>query len=189
MCVETAVRADIRVSIQDRSAPDRASGHLAAGVLVDADVVLVPNPPKRLFAPDLDAEVLVFPVDLEPRLAVEAPPIWKWGRFAVGDEGPLAVTAKLGRPSIYSAQIGRADAAALAAEVGRTGGDLWEALRRQRIIPEGIDQLGPELLARAGELELAQREPRRADHRFDSLEQLTTGFCVLFCFCEPHGPR
>ena len=43
MCVGSAIRADIRVSIQDRTAPDRVSGHIATGILVDGDIVLVPR--------------------------------------------------------------------------------------------------------------------------------------------------
>jgi hypothetical protein len=189
MCIETAIRADIRVSIQDRAAPDRVTGHLAAGVLVDGDLVLVPDPPERLFDPALDLEVLIFPTNLPDRLPVEAPPVWKWGRFAVGDRPPLAATAKLGRTSVYSAQIGKADAPALAAAVEAAEGRLWPALRDQRIITDELWTIDPDLLARAGELERAQREPRRADHRFDSVPALTDGLCILFCFCEPHAPR
>ncbi|SBT41960.1 hypothetical protein [Micromonospora auratinigra] len=188
MCIETAIRADIRVSVQDRAAPDRAAGHLATGVLVDGDLVLVPDPPERLFDPALDLEVLIFPAGPAERLPVEAPPVWKWGRFAVGDREPLAATAKLGRPSVYSAQIGRADAAALADAAERTGG-LWAALREQGVLVGEVDAVDADLLRRAGELERAQREPRRAAHRFDSTAALTDGLCILFCFCEPHGPR
>ncbi|MCI4066979.1 hypothetical protein MRQ36_32215 [Micromonospora sp. R77] len=189
MCIETAIRADIRVSIQDRAAPDRAAGHVAAGVLVDGDLVLVPDPPERLFDPALDLEMLIFPADLAERLPVETPPVWKWGRFAVADRTPLAATAKLGRTSVYSAQIGRADASALAAAIEANDGGCWAALTEQRIITAELWAIEPDLLTRAGELERAQREPRRVNHRFESVGALTDGLCILFCFCEPHGPR
>jgi len=35
MCVGSAIRADIRVSIQDRTMPDRVSGHVATGIPLD----------------------------------------------------------------------------------------------------------------------------------------------------------
>ncbi|GIJ80456.1 hypothetical protein SAMN05443287_10431 [Micromonospora phaseoli] len=189
MCVDTAIRADIRVSIQDRRASDRAAGHLAVGVLIDGDQVLVPNPPKELLDPHADLEVVVFPAGLQTRLPVEVAPVWKWRRFALTDAAPLAVIASLGRTSGYSAQIGRADATDLAKAIDGAGGDLWEALRRQQVVGADVHLVDDDLLRRAGELEHAQREPRVAEHRFGSLRELTGGFCILFCFCEPHGSR
>ncbi|WP_433527996.1 hypothetical protein ACQPYA_16635 [Micromonospora sp. CA-263727] len=189
MCVDTAILADIRVSIQDRRAPDRLAGHLAVGVLVDGDQVLVPNPPKQLLDPHADLEVVIFPAGLEERLPVEAAPVWKWRRFALTDQAPLALVASLGRTSGYRAQVGHADSVALAKAIEGAGGDLWEALRRQEVIARDIHLVDDDLLRRAGELEQAQREPRRAEHRFGSLREMTGGFCILFCFCQPHGPR
>ncbi|RIV41555.1 hypothetical protein [Micromonospora radicis] len=189
MCVDTAIRAEIRVSVQDRRASDRAAGHLAVGVLIDGDQVLVPNPPERLLDPHADLEVVVFPVGLEERLPVEVAPVWKWRRFALTDQAPLALIASLGHASGYSSQVGRVDAAALAEGIEAAGGDLWEALRRQRVVTDDAHVVDDDLLRRVGELEQAQREPRRAEHRFDSLRELTGGFCILFCFCQPHGPR
>ncbi|WP_187399536.1 hypothetical protein [Micromonospora sp. AP08] len=189
MCTETAIRADIRVSVQDRSLPDRVAGHVATGILVDADAILVPNPPARLLEADLDAEVLIFPTDLSPHIAIEARPVWKWSTFRVGDGQPLAAVAKLERSSRYVAQVGRADAATLAVALGETRGDLWEALRSQRLIRDGIECVDADLLTRASELERIQRRPRNPEHVFDSHAGLTRGLCVLFCFCEPHGPQ
>ncbi|MEV6815805.1 hypothetical protein, partial [Micromonospora sp. NPDC051296] len=166
MCVDTANRAEIRVSIQDRRAPDRAAGHLAVGVLIDGDQVLVPNPSKQVLDPHADLEVVIFPASLEERLPVEVAPVWKWRRFALTDQAPLAVIASLGRASGYSSQVGRADSAALAKAIEGAGGDLWEALRRLDIVAGDIHVVDDDLLRRAGELEQAQREPRRAEHRF-----------------------
>ncbi|QOC91789.1 hypothetical protein [Micromonospora craniellae] len=189
MCVDTAIRAEIRVSIQDRRATDRAAGHLAAGVLIDGDQVLVPDPPKLLLDPHADLEVVIFPAGLDEHLPVEAAPVWKWRRFGLTDRAPLAFVASLGRTSGYRAQVGHADPAALAEAIEAAGGDLWEALRRQEVVKDDIHLIDDDLLRRVGELEQAQREPRRAEHRFDSLRDLTGGFCILFCFCQPHGPR
>src|SRR5512139_2065425 len=98
MCVGSAIRADIRVSIQDRSMPDRVSGHLATGILADGDLVLVPN---RTFDEGADLEVLIFPTDVNERSAIDVLDGWKFSRFAVQGR-PVATTIKLRHHSTYA---------------------------------------------------------------------------------------
>lgn len=191
MCVGTSVHADIRVSIQDRSAPDRVSGHLATGILVDADAVLVPNPPQAVLDGDRDLEVVIFPVDLDEHRPIDVLTGWKWSRFALAgqERRPTAAIAKLAHHATYAAQIGEVDSRALAELTAEFDGDLWAALTRLRAVPPGIDEIDRDLLARLGEVERAQREPRRAAHAFESYAAMTDGFCIFFCFCSPHDPR
>ncbi|GAB4048336.1 hypothetical protein [Catellatospora paridis] len=191
MCIGTSVHADIRVSVQDRSAPDRVSGHLAAGILVDADAVLVPRPSPELLDPSRDLEIVVFPTDLAEHTPVDVLTGWKWSRFALRgqEKQPTAAVAKLAHHATYGAQIGEVDSGELARLTAELDGDLWAALTRLEAVPPGIGEIDPALLARLGEVERAQRVPRRAEHTFDSYEAMTDGFCIFFCFCHPHHPR
>lgn len=189
MCVGSAVRADIRVSIQDRTAADRVSGHLATGILVDGDAVLVPNPPKELLSDDRDLEVLILPTALDDHARIDVIPAWKWSHFALAGGEPTAATAKLLHHSTYAAQIGAVDSGELAAALDELGGDLWTALLRLGAVPDGIAKIDTKLLAEATRIERAQRVPVRTEHQFESHRAMTDGWCLFFCFCSPHHPR
>ncbi|MEV0460642.1 hypothetical protein [Catellatospora methionotrophica] len=191
MCIGTSVHADIRVSVQDRNAPDRAAGHLTAAVLVDGDAVLVPNPGPEVLDPKAELEILVFPADPGAHLPVEVIPIWKWSPFhLIGQQDrPLAAVARLRRHSSYSAQISHVDSAALAKATAALDGDLWAALDKLEAIPEGIGAISPDLLGAVGQVEREQRRPRRSEHGFESYEAMVGGFCIFFCFCHAHEPR
>jgi hypothetical protein len=56
---ETDAPWDFVVSLQRRDAANWRTGHLAAGLLVDQRTVLVPDPPKLLYAPDGRFDVLL----------------------------------------------------------------------------------------------------------------------------------
>lgn len=190
MCIGTTTHADIRVSIQDRTARDRAAGHLACAVLVDGDAVLVPNPGPELLDPSAELEILIFPADPKAHLPIEIIPVWKWSPFHLtGAEAPVAVIGRLRHHSGYSAQIGAVDPGELAAATAEHGGDLWASLNQLSAVPAGIADISGELLTEISRVEREQRRPRRSEHEFDSYEQLVSGFCIFFCFCNPHGPK
>lgn len=189
MCVGSAIRADIRVSIQDRHANDRVAGHLATGILADGDMVLVPNPPDIILDPRRELEAYIVPVDLHEHSKIDAEDIWKIGRFALRGEMPFAVTGKLRHHSTYAAQIGAVDAAELASTLEVEGGDLWQALIRLGAIPPEIRDIDPALLERASQVERAQRVPRRTSHEYDTYRQAADGWCILFCFCHQDGDK
>jgi hypothetical protein len=190
MCIGTSVHADIRVSVQDRSAPDRASGHIATAVLVDGDAVLVPNPPARLLDPSADLEIVIFTADPEAHSPIEVIPVWKWSPFHLtAAKEPTAAIARLRHHSVYGAQIGPLDNRELAAAIADNGGDLWAALATVSAIPDGIATIDPTVLGDLTRREREQRQPRRSEHAFDTYEQMVDGFCIFFCFCSPHGPK
>ncbi|WFE26863.1 hypothetical protein O7623_26925 [Solwaraspora sp. WMMD791] len=190
MCTGTTTHADIRVSVQDRNARDRAAGHLAAAVLVDGDAVLVPNPRPELLDPATELEILIFPADPTAHLPVERIDAWKWSPFQLtGAKEPLATVGRLRHHSRYSAQIGEVDPRELAAATQEHGGDLWAALDQLAAVPPGIGDISGELLTEISRVEREQRRPRRSAHQFDSYDQLVGGFCVFFCFCGTHGTK
>jgi hypothetical protein len=186
MCVGSAIRADIRVSIQDRNAPDRVSGHLATGILVDGDVVLVPN---RVFEEGLQLEALVFPVELDEHSRIDSENVWKLTTFSVRGQKSVAVSGKMAHHSSYAAQVGEVNAAELASAWESAGGDLWEAFIRLGAISPEIREIDPGLLERVTEIERAQRQPKRNVQHADSYDQITGGWCIFFCFCQPDGKR
>lgn len=191
MCLRSAIQTEIRVSIQDRSAPDRAAGHLATGILADGDVVLVPDPPEVILDPGRELEILIFPVGLDEHSRIDTLVGWKVGRFALRDnrDAVVAATIRLQHHSSYAAQIGAVDAAALASTLEDLGGDLWEALAgHEAIVPE-IRHIEPDLLTRVTDIERAQRQPRRTEHEFESYRQMTNGWCLFLCFCHLHPGR
>ena len=177
------------MSIQDRNAPDRAAGHLATGILVDGDIVLVPNPPETVLDEGRELEVLILPTDLDEHSRIDAEDIWKFSKFALRGEKPVAVSGRLRHHSSYAAQIGAVDEAELASTLEANGGDLWQAFIGLGAIPPEIREIDPGLLERVTEIERAQRQPRRTSHEFDSYNQITPGWCIFFCFCHPHGGK
>ena len=78
MCGVTAVAGDIRVSVQEVGAPDWRSGHLAVGLLVDSDVVLVPAPPSLLAQDDVDLQVVIMPACASSVRPTTVPRPWPW---------------------------------------------------------------------------------------------------------------
>ncbi|HEX6681919.1 MAG TPA: hypothetical protein VF062_03960 [Candidatus Limnocylindrales bacterium] len=188
MCIGSAIRTDIRVSIQDRNAPDRAAGHLATGILADGDVVLVPNAPEAILDPGRDLEIIIFPTDIDEHSRIDVLDGWKWGRFALRGERdrPTAASVRLRHHSSYAAQAGAVEAEALASTLEELGGDLWAALARLEAIAPEIRDIDPALLARVSEIERAQRQPKRTEHEFESYHQMTPGWCIFFCFCHTH---
>ncbi|GIH01991.1 hypothetical protein Rhe02_00580 [Rhizocola hellebori] len=176
------------MSIQDRLAPDRVAGHLATGILVDGDVVLIPAPPEALFDRERQFQVLIFPTELTEHSKIDALDCWKFGSFALEDRErrPVAMTGRLTHHSTYAAQIGEVDSRRLASTLEDRDGDLWAALWELDAVPRGINEISPELLAQADRIEREQHLPKRTHHTFDDYGDMTGGWCIFFCFCLPH---
>ncbi len=187
MCLGSATRADIRVSIQDSSAADRVSGHVATGILVDGDAVLIPAPPPALFDRERQFEVLIFPTELHDHAKIDSLDCWKFSSFALDRRSePVAVTGRLTHHSTYAAQIGEVDARRLASTLEESGGDLWAALWELDALPRGIHEISPEQLATVTGIEREQRRAKHTSHRFEDYGDMTGGWCLFFCFCRPH---
>ncbi len=190
MCFGSALRTDIRVSIQDRSAPDRVSGHLATGILADGDIVLIPNPGGVLLkATEKSLQALVFPMEIDEHSRIDVVDVWKFSGYRLSRaDYPVAATGRLAHHSTYAAQIRSVDPERLASELDNRKGDLWEALYALEAIPPGVGEIDRELLAAVDRIERAQHRPKRTDHAFDSYGEMTGGWCIFFCFCHPHDP-
>ena len=186
MCVGSAIRADIRVSIQDRNAPDRVAGHLATGILVDGDIVLVPN---ISFDDRHEIEALIFPLEADEHSRIDRVDVWKLTAFSLHRHEAFATSARMLHHSSYAAQVGEVDSAELASTLDANGGDLWEAFIRLGAIAPEIREIDPGLLARVTEIERLQRQPKRTSHVFESYRQATDGWCIFFCFCQPDGKK
>ena len=174
------------MSIQDRNAPDAVSGHLATGILVDGDIVLVPNP---VLEEGRELQALIFPTELDEHSRIDRDDIWKFSLFSLHGRDPFAVSGRLLHHSSYAAQIGEVDPGVLASTLEETDGDLWEAFIRLGAIRPEIREIDRGMLERVTEIERVQRQPKRNSHGFDSYRQATDGWCIFFCFCQTDGKK
>jgi hypothetical protein len=154
------------------------AGHLATGILVDGDAVLIPAPPESLFDRDRQYQALIFPTELHEHAKIDALDCWKVSSFALehADGRPVAITARLSHHSTYAAQIGEVDAGRLASTLERSRGDLWAALRELDALPRGIHVIDPEQLAEVSRIERDQGLPKRTHHTFDDYGDMTGGW-------------
>ena len=182
---------EIHVSVQ---AAGRTVGwravHLAAGMLGDTDMALVPAPPPALLDPAQDFEVVTIPVPLG-RYPIERLP----GRCAHvlwldGDRRtPVAAMVKLDRPSQYSRTMAPFSGPALAERLQATGGDLWESLESLGIVRRGLREGPPaDVLAQVPEVERRQRALTYRDHDHRSAADIGFSLCRWLCICSPTGP-
>jgi hypothetical protein len=86
--------------------------------------------------------------------------------------------------STYAAQIAEFGGDALASALEDLGGDVWEALFRLEAIPPGINAIDPAWLATVGEVERAQRRPKRFVQELESYRDVPPIWCIFFCFCH-----
>lgn len=188
MCGITAIGADLRVSIQAYGAPDLGAGHLAVGLLLDSDVVLIPVPPPQVYDSLADLEMVVIPVPPRAELAIERFLPFKLVTIGVGDAPPLAALVTLQSHSRYASQVGHVPAEDLRRALLDHDGDFVDAFVALGVLrPEQVD-IPRDLLAEAGKVERIQRDPRRSDLRADTLEGLLNGWCPIpfICICEPN---
>ena len=196
MCGVTAIRADLRVSIQTRGTADIEAGHLGVGLLVDSDAVLVAAPPAPLWSDTADLEVLIIPRVLQLETAVERFRLRKLvttgvGLGTPGAGPPMAAFITLHGTSRYAAQVGPFDRDALRSAILRAGGDMRTALLTLGVVSAEQFEIPPGLLTEATRVEREQAEPRRTVYSAGSLvELLDRAWCPIpfFCPCIPGGP-
>jgi hypothetical protein len=156
---------DLAVWLQVRGA-DAAAGdaHLAAGVLLDTDVVLIPSPPDALLDPSLELEVVVIPIPLALERAVERIRPARIDVLYLGgpEAPPSSAVIKLASPSRHPIMVAEYDGCDLNQSLAESGGDMWSSLERVGAIPAGLRDGPPvEVLQGLAEVELVQRRPVR----------------------------
>jgi hypothetical protein len=187
MCGISAIRTDLRVFVADRAVPHVVEGYLAAGVLVDYNKVLVPDPPTTLQGDDVEPEVWITPFPPARDQAVEIAAAPKLRVVGVRDGGPTAMLLELAHPSRYACQLGPIEPGELDRVLTETGGDLWSALERAQVVPTDIRQVSEETLRTTAEVAREQRRPRRDGHVVESYADLLSGICDFCCCCRPQS--
>jgi len=182
---------DLVVSLQLRGSTEPWRAHLAAGVLLTPDRVLVPQPVAALLDPAVEFEVVVIPLPLVAGGVVErfAPARVDLVRVA-DDVLPRAAVVALAAPSRYPATVTGFDACRVRDAVVAHGGDLWSALESERMVPPGL-RVGPgeAVLRDATDVERRQRSPVRDDHVFIDVNPWINWICNLTPICDPcHRP-
>lgn len=182
---------DLAISLQVRGAETEPwNGHLAAGVLLDADVVLVPSPPDLLLDPLREFEVVVIPMPLRPERTVERIRPTRIDVLYVGgmEEPPACAIIKLAAPSRYPIMVAAFDECELNRALEQYRGDLWTSLEWVGAIPTGLRDGPPtEVLRRLPEVELEQRRPLQRQFVLDVASGGTWPWpwCLLTPRCEP----
>jgi hypothetical protein len=193
MCGVTAMRTDLRISIQRRGTTDVREGHLAVGLLLDSDSVMVPAPPPEWLS-SADLEALIIPNPLRLDTAVERFRLNKMIVMGIGLDTPtagrpMAACLTLHGASRYASQVGHFDSAALGTAVLETGGDMRAALLSLGAVTTEQFEIDTRLLDAATRFEREQSAPRHVIYSVDSLEK-APDICWIpgVCRCETTGP-
>jgi hypothetical protein len=176
---------EVVVSVQD-AGPGHE--HLATGLLGDRDLVLVPRMPERLLGADREFHVVTIPRPLDAGFPVERLQALCTNVMWIRDrrDGPVAAMLKLRLPSGYSPTMGPFDGATLAAELERTGGEVWPALESLRIVrPGAADGPTPDELAALPEIERRQRLATYREHEYRNASDIGWSICRWLCICRP----
>jgi hypothetical protein len=157
------------VSLQDPAATHPSKGHLASGLLVSPDSVVIPSKAREV-AFSRPFEVLIFrphpgPQDPVERLAPTT--VMSWVPTSA-EESTLTVVA-LESPSSYRSSLCDESGRRLGALYAE-GRDFWDALEELRLIPDGYrDGPAPEAweaaLSRPVEPKVALRRKRCRNSR------------------------
>jgi hypothetical protein len=176
---------EVLVSIQEAGPEHR---HLAAGVLGDKDLVLIPAPPPEVLDPDHEFQVVTIPQPLASGYPVER--LWAqcvnvlWNQ--ADRERPVAAMVKLRQPSSYPRTMLPFNGGALGEQLERDRGDLWAALEALGIVRGGLRDGPPaEVLAELPALEQAQRRATLRNHDFPAPSDVGWSICRWLCICHP----
>jgi hypothetical protein len=174
------------VSVQARGFADKPwEGHLATGLLVVPDEVLVPSAPAELAEATGGLDLLVLPLPLDgggriERLVVEQVLM---SSTLPGDGGDRFAVLRFGNASRHEPQVSRFSGTDLDGAVREHEGDLWSALETIGAITPGVrDAVTPDLLREAAVIEDAQRAPE-FEHR--SLASGPAPLCPVIKVCAP----
>lgn len=142
------------VSLQSRSAGDPVHGHLATGLLVDEDLVLVPTPPAEVAPAGEGFDAVVMPVGGDGAesewIAPRRVAVLRWDsrHEPAGESRPVLAYVQLSQPSAAPRPVfGDFRAADLYGALMRHG-NYWRALVEVGAIAEDVPPIAVELLER-----------------------------------------
>ncbi|MFE2751680.1 hypothetical protein ACFXGA_06715 [Actinosynnema sp. NPDC059335] len=171
------------VSVQAHGFEEKPwEGHLATGVLVAPDEVLVPSAPAELAEATGGLDLLLLPLPLDEGRRIERLPVEGVLLSATREGGDerLAVL-RVGNPSRHAPQVRPFRGTDLDEAVRAHDGDLWAALEAVDAVSPGVrDAITPDLLRQAAAVEEAQRAPRRDEH---SLAPGPASLCPVIKAC------
>lgn len=181
MTRRTAIATDIRVSLQHRTAPDRAAGHIAAAVLLDEDLVIAPMPRPELLDREWDPEVLIFAYPPRADMPIEAITAGKLLTFSLDDrpEAPTCLVIKLDRHSGYRPPFTELRGAEVIRRLDQLDGDLWAAATAAELVDQRVREISRDTLDEVTRLEREQLRPVRIDYVFPSHAHLIKGVCQI----------
>lgn len=137
-------------------------GHLATGLLVSPDQVLVPAAPAGLPEAAEGVDLLVLPLPLGEGGRIER---LRAERLLVadarsGDERGRFAVIRMANASRHQPSVGEFTGCELDAELRANEGDLWAALEAIGAVPAGArEAITPELLREVPAVEQEQRRP------------------------------
>jgi hypothetical protein len=171
---------EVLVSVQSGGPEPR---HLAAGLIGDDDLVLVPAPPPALLErTDLDA--VTIPVPIGGGYPVERLRVRCVHAMWIRDR-PVAAMLKLHLGSGYRPTIASFHGARLAEELDRNGGELWSALEHLGMVRPGLREgPPPDVLAALPDVERRQRQAERRDHQHTTPGSVGWSLCTWLCICQ-----
>jgi hypothetical protein len=174
---------EVLVSVQSARPDPR---HLAAGLIGDDDLVLVPAPPPGLLDHD-ELDVVTIPVPLDGGYPVErlrarcVHVLW----LRDGRDRPVGAMLKLHLSTGYRPTIASFNGGRLADELDRNRGDLWAALENLGMVRPGLREgPPPDLLAALPDVERRQRRFERRDHDHPEPGSIGWSLCKWLCICQ-----
>jgi hypothetical protein len=166
-------------------------GHLATGLLVDTNIVMIPAPPGPLLEPGADFEVVLIPESLGGEGFVERirPTRIDVFRVQAAVDAPLVAFVKLTQPSQYPPLTGRLDGCTLINALRAHDGDVWTTLESLGAISAEVRQ-GPSeaILRQLPRIEHEQRVRLWRDHVFDLNDPVAWNICWIVPWCDPCNP-
>jgi hypothetical protein len=139
---EYGISKSVHVSLQRRGMQDTPwKGHLASGVLVDHDEVVVPAPPAALLDGETEFEALIFERRPRPDRLIEWIPPTRVKAYYVREvRGAIAATVRLARPSRHQPRFRAVDSRAFDDKLEETGYDVWRTFVELDLIPGDLSE-------------------------------------------------
>lgn len=188
MCDVYAIPTDLRVSVQLRAATSLVDGHRAAGVLVESDMVWVPDPPAVFLADSRThaIEIVISPFPVREELLIErikVPVITTYERE--GNDRPALADLRLASRSRYAPQLREFSGADLARELEETGGDMQLALARIGAVSSDAFDVESSLKQMSQIVNLQGIPDRKPRQPFATYSDLVAAACKVTCRCIP----